>query len=316
MPGSRREMPVAVISCLAAVLCFGSIPVVLRHLATYADAWTVNAVRYSTAALFWLPFVVVLDRRFRRCRPASTRRSIWAAALVPTAWNVLGQTGFATCPYYVDATTIGFVIRVSFLFTVLLGLLLVPAERGLVRKPAFLVGAGVSLAGVFLMYAERLVGGGGASTTGLVLVMGTAFCWAGYAVSVRRFLAGYPLRLAFGVISLYTSASLIGLMLLFGRYQQLGSLFEREWLLVIGSAFVGIAFGHVLYYRGIHGIGPVVASGMTLIGPFWTYLLAAAFLGETMTGLQVLGGLAVVAGGLALVRARAQLEPAGVPEAP
>ena len=46
---------------------------------------------------------------------------------------------------------------------------------------------------------------------------------------------------------------------------------------------------------------------MTMAGAFVTYALAVVSLGQTMTGLQLLGGLGVVGGGLALVRAKAQV---------
>ncbi len=76
----------------------------------------------------------------------------------------------------------------------------------------------------------------------------------------------------------------------------------------INSALVGIAFGHVLYYRGIHRLGPVVSSGIMLATPFVTYLGAAVFLGERLSGMELFGGLLVVAGGALLVASRAQIE--------
>jgi len=319
MDRSRRDTLVAVGSAVAAMLCFSSVPVFLRHLTGYLDCWTVNALRYATAAAFWLPFVVLLSRRARARPQAHPRRSIWLAALVPALPNTLGQVGWAVCPYYVDATTIGFVIRVAFLFTVLLGFAFIPAERRLARRPLFYLGAGGTAAGVFLMYAERLLAGGvrdGAEATGLVILVATAAAWGAYAVSVRRFLAGYPLRLAFGVISLYTTLPLVALMLLLGRGGALASLPLREAVLLVGSGVTGIALGHVFYHRAIHGIGPVVCSGVTMVGPFVTYALAAAFLAEAMTPLQLFGGLTVVAGGLILLKAKGQadrIEP--VPEA-
>ena len=305
-------MTVGVACCLIAVCFFGSIPVILRHLTAYLDSWTVNAVRYSTAALFWLPFVLLTHRRQRIRQPQGDgRRSIWVVTLIPTACNLVGQIGWAFCPYYVDAPTIGFVVRLSFLFTALFGFLLVPTERKLARHPLFYVGALVGLAGLTVMYVDKLhqanaAAGGG--LVGLAIVMGTAMFWGAYVVSVRKFLHGYPIRMAFGVVSLYTAAVLVVLMFCFGDYGQLRTLPAEVWGVLLASAFIGIAFAHILYYRGIHTIGPVVANGVMTAGPFWTYVLAMTFLNETMTGWQFLGGLGVVAGGLLLVTAKAQIQ--------
>ena len=311
---SRREVSIALGCTLLAAVCFGGIPAFLRHLRLYLDPWTVNAVRYSTAALFWLPFVLVMSRRGKAAHPAG-KRSIWVAALVPTAFNLAGQVGWAWCPYYAKAATVGFGVRASFLFTIVFGLLIIPAERVLARRPLFIFGAVASLGGILLMYLQALAAGvevaetaaadGGA--VGMAIILGTAVFWGGYSVAVRHCLAGYPLRLAFGVICLYTAACLIALMLLFGDYGRLAELPVAQWGMMLFSAMSGIAFGHVLLYRGIHGLGPVTTSGITMVYPFVTFAVAAVFLGESLTGVQWLGGLAIVAGGLMLVKAKAQV---------
>jgi len=313
MRRADRETTIAVVFTCAAMLCFSVVPVFLRHFTRAEfglDAWTVNAVRYGTAAVFWLPFVVVLSRRLPGGAPLpQAGRSVWVAALVPTACNLIGQVGWATCPYYADAPTIGFVIRTSFLFTVVFGFLFIPAERPLARSPLFLIGSAICVGGVATMFGGQPGGdGSGTGPAGLALILATALCWGAYAVCVRRCLAGYPLRLAFGVISLYTTAGLVVLMLIFGQYGALASLPARIWVLLVVSGLLGIAFGHVLYYRGIHGIGPVVASGLMLAGPFFTYLTSVIFLPADRISLaRTLGGVAVVVGGLALVRAKARV---------
>lgn len=327
MRKAATETTVAVLACAAAMLCFSVVPIFLRKLTQHLDAWTVNAVRYSTAALFWLPFVLrhqrpkpsagpvgdllVLGRGLETPSPSAPRRSIWRAALVPAAVNLTGQVGWAICPYHADAPTIGFVIRTSFLFTAAFAFLFIPAERALARRGAFLLGAAVCLIGVAIILLGAAPQDQQQTTTtpfGVPIILVTALCWGGYAISVRHFLRGYRLRLAFGVISLYTAAGLVVLMLLLGNYQELATIPPRAWALLIVSGMLGIAFGHVLYYRGIHGIGPVVASGTMLAGPFFTYLAAAIFLpADTITAAQLLGGVTVVAGGAALVKARSQV---------
>jgi len=324
MRPDRRERAVAVLCAVAAACCFGSVPVFLRSFRDDLDLWWVNAVRYGTAAVFWLPFVVVLDRRVKRdglrvpgrARPAA---SIWRAALIPALVNAAGQLGWAAAPYYVRANTISFVIRTSFLFTMLFGFLLIPLERALARRPIFHAGAGVSVAGVVLMFAERLTAAGadrGRVAAGLAIILWTAMCWGAYAVSVRRLLRGYPLRLAFGVISLYTAAPLIVLMLVFGDRARAAAAPAGLWPVVVVSGLIGVAFGHVFNYRAIHGLGPVITSGVQLGSPFVTIVLSAIFLAEGLTGWQLAGGLAVIAGGAALLAARTQTDAAAAARLP
>ena len=190
MPKREQETTIAALSCVAAVCFFCSVPVMLRHLRLFLDPWTVNAVRYSTSALFWLPFVIVLSRRQGRGPAGSPGSSVWRAALIPTVCNLFGQVGWAVAPYFVEAPTIGFVMRLSFLFTVVLGFLFIPAERLLARKPLFFVGAICSLVGVFVIYmtqllAEEFTLG---KAVGLAILLWTAISWGAYAVSVSIFM--------------------------------------------------------------------------------------------------------------------------------
>ncbi|MFP4056357.1 MAG: DMT family transporter [Candidatus Brocadiia bacterium] len=306
------ERALAVLCLAGATCCYGAVPIFIRHFTTYLDVWCVNAVRYSVGALFWLPCVLVLGRRVKRTGAVSPGRSVWRDAWVPAAVNLTGQVGYGLSPYFVTAPTIGFMIRLSFLFAILWGFLFLPQERGLARSALFLVGAVLCVGGAVLMFAERLGAGGDRSVAGLAILVGTAMCWAGYAVGVRVRMPGYPVRLSFGVISLYTAGGLVVLMVLFGDTSALARLGGRLWALLVLSGFIGVASAHVLYYRGIHALGPVVASGALMATPFVTLFGSALALGEMLSWLQLLGGVAVVAGGALLVVAKGRLERARV----
>jgi drug/metabolite transporter (DMT)-like permease len=291
----------------AATFGFGIIPIFLKHFAQFLDPWTVNGVRYSVGALFWLPFLLALDRRPNEAEGRGPAGNIWKDAVVPSIVNVVGQAAFGIGPYFVPASTMGFVLRLSFLFTIVFGFAVIAEERLLTRRPAFWVGAVFSLAGVAAMFVDELRGGIG-SLPGMVILLVTAVAWGAYSVTVRHYMARYSARRSFGVISIYSSAALVLLMFVFGRVESLAGVDATTWGYLMLSALIGIAFGHVLYYRGIHELGPVVASGMSLVTPFVTYLAAAVLLGERLSGLQWLGGLLVVVGGGLLVLARAEIE--------
>jgi drug/metabolite transporter (DMT)-like permease len=308
MPLSDRGKTAALVSLLAAMLSFGVIPIFLRYFAGYLDAWTVNGVRYSVGALFWLPFLLFLERQPTGAKALATPRNVWRDAIVPSLVNAVGQAFFALGPYYVPASTLGFVIRLSFLFTICFGFAFLPEERRLARQPAFWIGALLSIAGVVLLFVDKLGDGATESWIGMAILVATSAAWGGYAVSVRYWMAAYTARESFAVISIYTSAALVTLMLSLGRIRDLGAIGLDLWGLLMGSALIGIAFGHVLYYRGIHRLGPVVSSGIMLITPFVTYLVAALVLAERLSAVEMIGGVIVVLGGALLVVARGQIE--------
>jgi drug/metabolite transporter (DMT)-like permease len=307
---SPRIGRLAITLCLVgSVIGFALIPIFLRYFTDTLDAWTVNGVRYSVGALFWLPFLFLLDRNPTSAPPnrlpTSKRRNVWIDAIVPSLTNVAAQVAFALGPYYVSASTVSFTMRLSFLFTIVFGFIVLSEERLLARKGTFWFGAILSLFGVVAMYYDK-VGGSGGLSMGMVLVLASAVGMGAYAVAVRYYMACYSARQSFSVISLYSSVLLVGLMFCFGDFGRLTQISPRCWLLLTLSALIGIAFGHVLLYQAIQYFGPVVASGVQLITPFITYLIAAFCLDERMSSTEWIGGILLVISGSLLVVARCQ----------
>ncbi len=293
-------------------MSYGVTPVFLRHFTAWLDPWMVNGIRYSIAALFWLP--LVLSQGAFGGRNGETA-GVWKAALLPAVVNATGQVLWGLCPYFLTASVIGFASRLSFLFTVLIGFALVPRERLLARQPAFFAGLVVCAAGMALMFGDQLTSPG-ADAAGVVIMMLTNVMFGAYAVSVGRHLGKYPTALSFGVVSLYTAPPLVLLMLVLGDVSSAGCLDAVLWGQLAASALIGIALAHVFYFRSIHGLGPVVSTGLLMAIPFVTHLAASVFLHERMTPLQLAGGLVLVGGGVLLVVARARADSAALEDVP
>lgn len=279
---------------LAAIFSFASVPLFLKYFTGILDAWTVNGVRYGVAAVFWLPLVLATHSK------TEAGRNVWRAALLPALVNTAAQIGWALAPYHNDAGFIGFTIRSSFLFSTVFGFWLLPGERATVRRPAFWLGAAAIGVGIVAMYRAGL-DRGGTSPLGLLILVCTAVGWGVYGVLVRRCMSGFGVRLSFGVVSLYTAVALGVLMLIVGDWGRLADVAARDWSLLIVSALVGIALSHVLLYRAIHGLGPVLTEGGMAVQPFMTALGAAVLLRERLSAGQWVGGAILAAGCLVLV---------------
>lgn len=298
-PARPRLLP-AFAALGAAILFWSSVPLLLRYFTHRMDAWTVNGMRYLFAALFWLPYVL------RHRHEAPPGRNIWKDALPPAAVHVVGQMLFGWTPYFNDATVMNFVGRSSFLFVTLFGFSLLPEERPLARRPLFWLGFAGTAFGLAAMYLGGL-GTPSTSAAGMGLLVVTAALWGLYSVLVRRCMRGYSVRLSFGVISLYAAPGLLALMFGVGRWQQVLHVGLPFLFLVWVSAILGIALGHVVFYRAIHALGPIASESGLLLIPFVTAVLALLILGEHLTRLQWIGGLVLVLGCLALIGAKAQL---------
>ncbi len=304
---SRQDLKIGTASLAACILVFAAVPTFLKSFTHALDAWTVNTFRYGVAALVWAPFVW----RHRRETVAGTP-SLWRAALIPAAANLGAQTGWAWAPYYNDATVISFVVRSSFAFTILFSFWMLREERAVIRRPAFWMAFAGIVAGVVAMYWGGLELGN-MTRIGVAILVADAALWGLYGVCVRRYLGAYTARLAFGVISLYTAGALLLVGLWLGDWSAVPHVAPAMWVHLVLSALLGIAIGHVLLYRAIGLVGPIVTEGAFSLVPFAAAFVAIWTLGEQLGALQWVGGVVLVVSSYLLVRTKAAAETGTAP---
>ena len=232
---------------------------------------------------------------------------VWLYAIPSTLINIFGQIGWGLCPYYNDASVIGFVIKTTILFTILLGFIFVPEERKLVKNRWFIIGTIACLGGIIIMSTSKLGEVGTASISGVLLIVATAAFWGAYGISIRVWMTQFPIRLSFGVICLYTSIPLFILMLWRGDYTLLFQIPRGQQALLVLSSLMGIAFGHVFLYQTIYILGPIPSGSLLMMTTMITYGVSWYFLGESFTQIQWLGGLTLIIGSLLLYKAMGQV---------
>lgn len=252
-----------VVLILLTLVSWASVPLFLRYFADYIDGWTANGWRYGISAVFWLPFLVV--GRIRRTLP----RGLWAAAIVPSAFNGVAQSMFAWAPYFIEPGLMTFLLRFQIVFVTLGAYLLFPSERALLRTRTFWVGLAIVFVGAVGVLLAGKEPPRGATAIGVFLGLFSGILFAGYALSVRYYMEKIHPILAFSAISLYTAAVLVALMVTLGKSRGLGitALTSNQLQLLVLSAFVGIAFAHAMYYAGIVRLGVAVSSGIILLQP-------------------------------------------------
>ncbi len=293
------------LSCaLFTLFAWSMAPLLVKYFTGHIDLWTSNGWRYATAALLWLPVLLWLISRGR------VDRTIWRNALVPAAFNTLGQVCFVAAFYQTGAAMVTFGLRIHIVFVALGAALLFPAERALVRSPIFMIAAGGVLLGTAMVAAfhPEFHGGDHAAATlrGIVLSIVAGFGFAGYALAVRRFMRSYHAITSFAVISQYTASAMVALMLFASPDHGAGALTLGPWLFValIVSAIIPIALAHVAYYTSINRLGVALTSGLVQLQPFCVAAVSVPLLGEKLLLPQWIGGAIAVGGAVAMLRAQ------------
>lgn len=309
-PAPRKVDWIATGALVGATLCWGLPPVMLKFLAgpgRVADGFCTNLVRYPVAMLFYLPVLIWAAR-------AGKLRHLWLPALIPTAVNLLGQTLWATAPYYLDASVIAFLLRLAAIFGIAGAFLVFPDERRLARSWVFWTGVALAAVGFLTMSWIHVSAVAGASWTGIVIMFFTSMGYGLYGVGVRYVMRDTNPILVFAVIGTYTSIGLIIVSPL-GELSSLLHLDALSWLILILSAICGITLAHSMYYTAVQRLGVAVSTMMLSVTPFVSLGFAALFLGERLTVSQLIGGCLLIVGASVAMRAEQHLKRMGPPTA-
>jgi len=282
-----------VVTVLLTLAGWCAIPIFLRHFADQIDPWTANGWRYGFAALIWLPVIVFGLRR--RTLPAD----LWKRAAIPAAINSIGQVCFTYAHYKIDPGLLTFGLRMQVVFVTIGAVILFPAERRIVGSPAYLVGLTLVLAGTLLTVALDEGFGTTATTAGILLAISAGALFACYGLSVRHFMQRVPSLTAFAAISQLTAIAQLALMLPLARdfgVEPVTEMVPTQFALLLLSAVIGIAMGHVFYYISIKRLGVTVSTGVIQLQPFGVGVASYFLFDERLSPTQWAAGFTAVFG--------------------
>ncbi|GAB4215160.1 MAG: EamA family transporter [Synechococcales cyanobacterium] len=211
-------------------------------------------------------------------------------------WPWLGLYGLMMALY--QLTTVEAISRVGVTVAILLAICLSPlfvvglatlwlGER-LTRRVA--LGGVMAMAGALCLvdFAESQAGslGGGERILGMVLAVGSAFCYGVIVLCSRRLAADYHPLQTLGV-SFSLSALILGTLVGFQGWQTPDSL--ATWGYALYLAGIPTVLAYVVFLWGMRSSTATVGSIMTLLEPLVATLLAAVIFGETLQPWSGLG---------------------------
>ena len=301
--GSTRKIDAsATFACIGALTFWSLGPIVIKYLTGYLDLWTQNLLRYSVACLFWLPFLVFSIRAKR----LDTR--VWRKALVPATANVIMQSLFACAFYYIGPAFMVLLAKSSIIWIASFSLIFFPEERTLIKSKRFWSGLALSVIGVagVMYYKEDFAAT--RTMTGIIITLVVAFMWAVYTLSAKIAFRDIDSRHGFSVTSIYTVAGLSVLGLLFGNLGDCARMGLLQWACVVISGVTCIALAHVLYYAAMRRIGATIPALVILAQPFIVLAISYVVFGESLSVLQLLFGVALLAGSALAIWAQEHLK--------
>jgi len=246
-------------------------------------------VRFSLAALFLLAVMLANHEPF-----ALERRDIvpviGLGLIGITLYNLMFMYGLSTT----TASNSALFISSSPLFAALI--------KAFVEKAPLsargMTGLMLSSFGVFLIIRSK-PGGitfSRQAIAGDLLTLCAALFWALYTMKAKPLLEKYSAV----KITAYSMAAGTVMLLPLGAFELLHQSWDAisfpSWAALAFSAFISGGIAFTLWYDGVKRIGVTRTIVYHYLVPFVAVLFAAFFLGERITMIQILGGLAILTG--------------------
>ena len=253
-------------------------------------AWPVlpfSAIRITAAGVLVLGWASLRGANFRM-----TRHDLLAAALFGVIGQGLYQLLWAGAFGTINAGTSALLIAVTpFLTAILASLLRIDP-----LKPAVAVGGIIAFAGVVAVALGEGAGAFGGKTTGVLMTIGAAVCWAVYL------LAGARVIPRVGAIA-WTAWSMIfggGVLLVTTLVTgQLVDLAPPPPVAIFGLVFATLgssSLANVLYFTAVPIVGVSRVASFQLLVPFLAVVVSAIVLSEALEPIQALGGVLILLG--------------------
>jgi drug/metabolite transporter (DMT)-like permease len=242
-----------------------------------------GTIRYFVAiALFWA-FTYYKERSFRIAR-ADVKLVLLAALMI-----FLNQLAFVYGVKLAHASTVALLLGTTPIFIALISLAL-----GLERLPSpFWIGAAITFGGVALIAVAN--GNVGSSLKGTLIAIATAFTWACYTVTIAPLMRRYsPFRISALVLAIgWVPLALTSIHQLGEEQFSFG---WKVWL-GFGYAVVGPLFlTNILWFTAIDRVGASRASLFGNLQPFFAVVFALLLLNESLSRLEIVGGVLIFAG--------------------
>jgi len=242
-----------------------------------------GTIRYFAAiSLFWI-FTYWRERSFR-----IDRGDLWLVGLA-ALFIFLNQVCFVYGIKLAHASTVALLLGVTPIF---IGLISVVLRLEHLPWP-FWVGASITFGGVGLIAAAN--GSVGSSLKGTLLAIATALTWACYTVTIAPLMRRYsPYRISALVLAIgWVPLALISVTQLGEQQFSFG---WKVWL-GFGYAVLGPLFlTNILWFTAIDRVGASRASLFANLQPFFAVFFALILLSESLSGLEIAGGLLIFAG--------------------
>ncbi|NKE05912.1 DMT family transporter [Bacillus selenatarsenatis] len=252
------------------------------------DPYSLLVLRFGIGALFLL-FILLLNRYRLRISIRYIPHLVVLGILGVFIHQVLQATALLT----INASSAGWLISFSPIFTVLLSVLFLHEKMDLKKG----IGMVVAIAGVFLVTTTR----SGHSfefalNIGFILMILSTLNWAVYSILLKRLQIPYPALLVTFYMSLIGFVLTLPFIIRNKGWESLPLLTQTEWAHLLFLAIFVSGIGYWYWGKALEVLDASRVSTFIYLEPLVTLIAAIFLLHEKFILISAIGGIIIIIG--------------------
>lgn len=291
------------LNCVA-IICWAISPVAIRYVKGSFPVHTQNFFRYLAAlAVIWPVFFLSTPRptihRLFQTLPAMLPKLLAMAGI-----NYVFQMSFTYSFFLLYPAFGSLLYKTGVIFSVLLAAAFFPDERALLANRTFQAGLMLAVIGVILSIAGGRDFGHVEFNLGVLLILVAAAAWSLLTVCIKKWLPAVPASFSVPMILTIVTPLYLVTDIILNKGLHLPDASPGMWALMLFSGILGVGLAHSAYYASVPSLGVALCGILDLSRPFLAGIISFLVFRESLTTVQIVGGLLLLAGAYYVITIR------------
>ena len=192
------------------------------------------------------------------------------------------------------------------IFSVILAAIFFPDERVMLQHRRFQLGFLLALVGMVITIIADKNFGHIEFNLGVLLILTSALSWAFITALIKKWLSNIPISFAVPIVlTIVTPCYFLTDIVMSGGFR-IPQASLSMWLIMIFSGILAIGIAHSSYYHSVPILGVALSASLDLSRPFLVALMSFFLYQESLTTLQIVGGVLLIFGSYLVIKLRFQ----------
>lgn len=289
---------------MLAIFCWAISPVAIRYVKDVFPVNTQNFFRYFTSVLLIWSLFLFSNSRSKVKVTFQSLSSLLPKLFVMACVVYVFQQSFTYSFFLLYPGFGSLVYKTGVIFSVLLAALLFPDERKTLKNRAFQGGMLLAFIGVVFTIVGGEDFGKVEFNLGVLLILLAAACWSLLTALIKKWIPTVPASFAVSVILTIVTPMFLLTDIVLNSGFHMPDAPGVIWLLMLVSGIIGVGVAHSAYYASVPTLGVALCATLDLSRPFLAGVISFIVFRESITWLQLIGGIFLLAGSYLVIRIR------------